>query len=195
MEIDKAVQVLKNGGVVIFPTDTAFGIGCRIDSIGGTKRVFEIKKRDYGKPLLALVNSLEMAGQYVEIPNDVRKKLLNKYWPGGLTVFLKCKKENVPSIVRSGTDVLALRLPFHEGIRNVITKVGVPILATSANISGEKTPYSIAEVDNRLISQVDFVLEGECTFKQQSTIVDTTIIPWKIIREGVVKLKDEDINN
>lgn len=186
--IDKAVEVFKNGGIVIFPTDTAFGIGCRIDEVESAKRVFDIKKRDYSKPLLALVNSIEMARKYVSIPEDVQEKLLDKYWPGGLTVFLKCNLEKVPSIVRSGTDSLALRLPDHDDIRKMIKRVGVPILATSANISGEPTPYSISEVNEELIAKVDFVLTGDCTLKKQSTIIDCTVKPWKIVREGAVKI-------
>jgi L-threonylcarbamoyladenylate synthase len=189
MEIDKTVEVFKNGGVVIFPTDTVYGIGCRIDDEAAVKRVFDIKKRDYSKPLLTLVDSMEMAQQYVSIPKDVKQKLLDRYWPGGLTVFLKCNLEKVPSIVRSGTDSLAIRLPDNENIRTIINKVGVPIIATSANLSGGKTPYSISEIDEELISKVDFVLKGECTFKKQSTIIDGTVNPWKIIREGVVKIE------
>ncbi len=187
-DIQKAIKILQDGGIVIFPTDTAFGIGCRIDAEAAVKRVFDIKKRDYSKPLLALVDSIQMARQYVSIPKDVQEKLLDKYWPGGLTVFLKCNLEVVPSIVRSGTDSLALRLPDHDAIRGMINRVGVPILATSANISGEKTPYSINELNKELLSKVDFVLNGECTYKKQSTIIDCTVKPWKIVREGAVKV-------
>ena len=187
-QINKAVEVLNSGGIVIFPTDTAFGIGCRIDDEKAVKRVFEIKKRDYSKPLLALVDSMEMAREYVSILEGVKQKLLDKYWPGGLTVFLKCNLEKVPSVVRSGTESLAVRLPDHDEIRNIISQVGVPILATSANISGEKTPYLLSEVSNELISKVDFVLEGECTLKKQSTIIDCTANPWKIVRKGAVEV-------
>lgn len=186
---EEAIKILRQGGIVIFPTDTAIGIGCRIDKIESVKRVFDIKKRDYNKPLMALVDTMEMAEEYVSIPNDVREKLLDQYWPGGLTVFLKCDLGKVPSIVRSGTDTLALRLPAHKDIRDVIKRVGVPILATSANFSGDPTPYSISEVNKELLSKVDFVLDGECTFKKESTIIDCTIEPWKIIRQGAVKLK------
>lgn len=184
----KAIAVLKQGGIVIFPTDTAFGIGCRIDAPESVKRVFDIKKRDYSKALLVLVESIEMAKEYALIPEDVEEKILNKYWPGGLTVFLKCNLEKVPSIVRSGGDILAIRLPDHKEIQNVITQVGVPILATSANFSGEPTPYAISEVNKELLSKVDFVLNGECTFRKQSTILDCTVNPWKIVREGAVHI-------
>lgn len=187
-QIQKAVRIFKNGGIVIFPTDTAIGIGCRIDKAESVKKIFDLKKRDYSKPLMILVDSLQMAQEYVSIPNEVQDKLLNKYWPGGLTVFLKCYLEKVPSVVRSGTDTLALRLPAHKDIRDIIKKIGVPIIATSANFSGEVTPYSIAEVNKELLSKVDFVLDGECTFKKESTIIDCTIKPWKVLRTGAVRI-------
>lgn len=186
--IKRAIEVFRNGGVVIFPTDTAIGIGCRIDSEEAVRKVFDFKKRDYNKPLMALVDSMRMAEEYVSIPNDVREKLLNKYWPGGLTVFFKCDLKKVPSIVRSGTDSLAVRLPAHNKIRNIIKQVGVPILATSANLSGDITPYSTSEVNKELLSKVDLVLDGECTLKKESTIIDCTIEPWKIVRNGAVKI-------
>lgn len=187
-KIEKAIEVLRSGGIVIFPTDTAIGIGCRIDAVESVKRIFDLKKRNYNNPLMVLVDSIQMVEEYVFIPNNVRNELLNKYWPGGLTVFLKCNLEKVPSVVRSGTDTLALRLPMHADIRNVIKQVGVPIIATSANFSGDATPYSILEVNKELISKVDFVLDGECTFKKESTIIDCTVKPWKIIRRGAVEI-------
>ncbi len=187
-QIQEAVRVFKNGGIVIFPTDTAIGIGCRIDNENAVKRVFDIKKRDYKKPLLALVDSIQMAEEYVSIPKHVQEKILNKYWPGGLTVFLKCDLKKVPSVVRSGENSLAIRLPDHDDIRNIIKQVGVPVLATSANFSGDPTPYHISEVNKELLSKVDFVLNGECIFKKQSTVLDCTARPWKIIREGAVKI-------
>lgn len=187
-EVKKVIEVFKNGGIVIFPTDTSIGIGCRIDIVDSVKRVFDIKKRDYNKPLMALVDSVQMAEKYVSIPKNVREEILNKYWPGGLTVFFKCNLERVPSIVHSGTKTLAVRLPAHDEIRNIIKEVGVPIIATSANFSGSSTPYSLPEVDKELLSKADFVLNGECTFKKQSTIIDCTVTPWKVIREGAVKI-------
>lgn len=184
----KAIEVLKNGGVVIFPTDTAYGIGCRMDDETAVKRVFDIKKRLLDNALLVLVDSIEMAEKYVMF---YHRSLIfvKKYWPGGLTVFLPCKKELVPSIVRAGADILAVRFPKHKIIEQIIHEVGVPIIATSANISGESTPYSLDQVDKKLIDQVDYVMDGECTYKQESTIVDCTVNPWKIVRSGAVEIE------
>jgi L-threonylcarbamoyladenylate synthase len=187
-QIEKAIDVFKNDGIVIFPTDTAIGIGCRIDAVESVKKVFNIKKRDYNKPLLVLVDSIEMAKKYVSIPKEVQEKILDKYWPGGLTVFLKCDIKKVPSVVRSGAESLAVRLPNHKIISDVIKKVGVPIIATSANFSGDPTSYFISEIDKELLSKADFVLDGECTYKKESTIIDCTVEPYKIIREGAVEI-------
>ena len=186
--LEKAVRIIKRGGIVIFPTDTAFGIGCRIDDDMAVKKIFAIKKRSTDNALLVLVDSTEMAEKYVEIPGDVREKLINKYWPGGLTIFLPCKQNMVPPLVRANSKVLAVRWPNHKEIEEVIKAVGVPIIATSANISGEPTPYSLDEVDKILCNHVDYIMKGDCTYKKESTIIDTTVSPWEIIREGAVKL-------
>lgn len=187
-KIFQAVDVLNNGGIVIFPTDTAFGIGCRIDNEKAVKKVFEIKHRSLDNALLVLVDSVELAEKYVQIPDEVRTKLVDKYWPGGLSIFFKTKPGKVARIVTANTDVLAIRWPKHEQIVKVVNGVGVPIIATSANISGGVTPYSLEQVDATIIRQADYVMEGECTYKKESTIVDTTVKPWKILRIGVVEL-------
>lgn len=189
--IDEAIHKFKNGKIGIFPTDTAFGIGCRMDDKDAVKKVFEIRNRPSEKAVLVLVSSIKMAEEYVEeIPYDVREKLLSKYWPGGLTVILKCRKDKVMPIVRSNGETLAIRLPDSRKLLEIIEKVGVPIIAPSANISGGKTPLTLDEVSKELQSRVDFVLSGSCTIKGVSTIVDCSKKPWEIVREGVVELAD-----
>lgn len=188
-DLKKAADILKKGGVVIFPTDTAFGIGARFDDEKAVRRVFEIKKRSFDNALLVLVDSIKMAEKYVVIPDDVKVKLVLKYWPGGLSLFFRTKPGQVSKIVTADTPILAVRWPNHKEMERVIKKVGVPIIATSANISGRTTPYSLDEVDKKVTEQVDYVLSGECTYKKESTIIDTTVKPWKIIREGVVRVE------
>jgi L-threonylcarbamoyladenylate synthase len=182
------IEKLKKGEVGIFPTDTAFGIGCRMDNIESVGRVYELRNRPSEKALLALVSSIKMAEEYVTIPESVKKDLIEKYWPGGLTLVLECKKEKVPAVVRANGGTLAIRFPDHPVLVSIIEKVGVPIVAPSANFSGSPTPFSLDEVDTDLLSKVDFVLPGVCTIKGVSTIVDTTVEPWEMIREGVVKV-------
>jgi len=190
---EKAVEVFNEGGVVIFPTDTAVGIGCRIDSVEGIKRIYEIRKRPAEKPLLILVSSLEMALDYMGDVSDKAKKCMEKYWPGGVTFVVQANLERVPSVVRAGGETVAIRLPQHNELVQIIGKVGVPIVAPSANVSEERTPLSIDEVDEKLEQQVDFVLPGMCTIKGVSTILNTVHTPFQIMREGVVTIDDEDL--
>lgn len=188
LNVQDTIDALKKGKVMVFPTDTAFGIGCRMDYKTSVERIFEIKKRSRENALLVLVDSVKMAEEYVKIPEDVRKKLVDVYWPGGLTIFFQRRKDKVPDLVTSGADILALRMPEHHVIRKIITGVGVPIIATSANLSGEETPYVLEDVSAEILNSVDAVLKGECTYKKESTIIDTTVTPWNIVRSGAVKL-------
>ena len=192
-EILKIVQYFKNGKVGIFPTDTAFGIGCRMDDERAVKRVYSIRNRPEEKALLVLVSSVEMAEEYVFINDEERHELIEKYWPGGLTVILKCKKEKVLPIVRSNGETLAVRMPDHEVLRNIIKKVGVPIIAPSANFSGKQTPFKLSEIDEKLKAKVDFILPGMCTMKGVSTIIDATVLPWRIVRQGVLVVNKQSL--
>lgn len=188
--INKAVKVLNEGGIVIFPTDTAFGIGCRIDRKDSIQKLFQLRKRPQSQATPVLVDSISMAQMYWKhIPEDVEQKLISKYWPGALTVILECDTQKVPELVRGGTHTLGLRQPNSETILNIISHVGVPILAPSANFHGEKTPYSLDELDEELVNLVDYVVPGECTLKQASTVIDCTQTPWEILRNGAIKLE------
>lgn len=189
-QIDQAIRVLKNGGIVIFPTDTAIAIGCRIDNKESLKRLFEIRRRPENKPLLVLVDSFKMAKDYLlPIPKKVTDKLIKKYWPGPLTIILKCRVNKVPSLVRGGGDTLGVRLPNDSNLLRLVKGVGVPIVAPSANFSGAKTPFKFEDLDLRLAKLADYVLEGETGSKESvSTIIDCTVKPWKVIRKGAVKL-------
>lgn len=188
-DVQKAIRILQGGGIVIFPTDTAYGIGCRIDNEDSVRRLFEVRRRPENKPMLALVNSVEMTQNYLQpIDREVQEKLIKKHWPGGLTIILTCIEEKVPSLVRAGGKNLAVRFPAHDQMIELITGVGVPVLAPSANFAGDKTPYTFEDVDPDLIKLADYSLIGNCTYKEQSTIIDCTKEPWQIIREGIVNV-------
>lgn len=188
--IQKAITILKGGGIVIFPTDTAFGIGCRIDDEEAVKRLFTIRKRPETKAVPVLVSSLHMAQEYLqEIPQDVIEKLMKPYWPGALTIILKSKNEKVPDLVRGGTDTMGVRVPDHLTTLALINGVGIPLIGTSANFAGEATPYTFESLDAELVKLVDFVIPGECHTQIASTVIDCTKERWEILRQGAVKLK------
>lgn len=188
-EILKAVEVLRNGGIVIYPTDTAFGIGCRIDAKKAVEKLFRIRNRPVSQAVPVLVSSLEMASGYVQkIPKDVRGKLIRKYWPGALTIVLPCRTDKVPSLVRGGGETLGVRMPDHKIALSIIEGVGVPILGPSANFSGEETPYEFENLNSQLVNLVDYVVGGQTQTGKVSTVIDVTKKPWKILREGAVKI-------
>lgn len=184
----KAIAVFNQGGIVIFPTDTAFGIGCRVDNEEAVKKLYTIRKRPATQPASILVSSVEMAKKYAYIPSEVETRLIKPYWPGGLTIVLQSRIKKVPTLVRGGGETIGLRMPDHNILRKIIAEVGVPILGPSANFHGEKTPFQKEDLDPQLVKQVDFVLGGSCMQDEASTVIDCVSIPWKILREGSVKV-------
>lgn len=190
IDIQQVIKVLKNGGIVIYPTDTAFGIGCRIDDEKAIERLFKIRERPKNQATPVLVDSLQMAQKYLlPIPKEVIDKLIKPYWPGALTIILPCKTDKVPKLVTGGGETLGIRVPDHPVALELIKRVGVPILGPSANFHGEKTPYRFEDLDKELVKLVDYVVTGNCTLKQQSTVVDCSKKPWRIIRRGAIELK------
>lgn len=191
--IEKAVKILKNGGIVIFPTDTAFGIGCRIDDEKAIKRLFEIRKRPKTKAVPVLFSSVDMVRKYVEeIPQDV-EKLMKKYWPGALTIILQCNRVKVPSLVRGGGQTLGVRIPNHKVVQAIISEVGVPILGPSANFSGEKTPFKFEDLNPELVGLVDYVLNEKVSLEGNvSTVIDCSVRPWEIVRQGAVRILNSE---
>ncbi|HEV2339484.1 MAG TPA: L-threonylcarbamoyladenylate synthase [Patescibacteria group bacterium] len=189
-DIQRAIELLRKGGVGIFPTDTVYGIGCRIDDEQAIKKVFAIRKRPEEKAVLVVVDSVKMAQDYLlPIPLEVKEQLLQRYWPGGLTIILPCKTEKVASIVRANGITLAVRQTNHPILLQLIQGVGVPLIAPSANFAGEKTPSAFADIDKRLLSLVDFTLLEPSGGSSVSTIIDCSVYPWKILREGIVHVQ------
>jgi L-threonylcarbamoyladenylate synthase len=191
-QLDEAVGVFKKGGIVIFPTDTAIGIGCRMDDDKALRRLVEIRKRPKNKPLLILVNSVEMAEKYLlPIPQKVKNELIKPYWPGKLTIILECDPEKVSIPVRSEKNFLGVRFPKNKILFELIRRVGVPIVAPSANFSGEKTPFRFEDLNPELVKKVDYVLNEKISLeKDVSTVIDCAVEPWKIIRQGVTKISN-----
>jgi len=188
-EITNAIRILKQGGIVIFPTDTAFAIGCNVSDEKAVSRLFALRRRAETQAVPVLIDSIEMAKKYAtDIPGDVIEKLINIYWPGALTIILPCKTEHVPLMIRGGGNTLGLRMPNNSIAQMIIQGVGEGIVGCSANFSGEKTPYAFEELNPELVNLVDYVVPGVITLKQTSTVIDCTVSPWNVLREGPVKI-------
>jgi len=177
-QIKEAVRILKKGGIVIFPTDTVYGIGCRFNDKDAIARLYKIKKTPTGQPFPILVSDLSQVEE-LAIINKTGEKLMKKYWPGALTIVLKSKK---------GREKIGFRMPDSSLVRSLIDGVGEPIIGTSANFHGFQAPKSYEELDADFIKLVDFVMEGECEGGVESTVVDATLNPPRALRRGAITL-------
>lgn len=188
LKLKKAAEILKKAGIVIFPTDTAFAIGCRIDNKEAIERLFKIKKRPQNQPVPVLVNSLEMAKNYWQELSKEVLGLIKKYWPGALTIIYPAKTEKVYPLILGGQGNLGLRMPNHSLTLTLIKSLAMPILGPSANFHNKKTPYNFTDLDRELVKKADYVLDGICPLKQASTVIDCSKKPYYIIRQGPVKI-------
>ena len=186
--IDEAVAILNQGGIIIFPTDTAFGVGCRIDNEKAVKRLFQIKKRPQIRAVPVLVSSIKMAENYLAPLTDIVRQLMRQYWPGALTVVYGCKTDVTPLSIRGGSKTLGVRMPNHSVPLKLLENTKVPILGPSANFHGQSTPYRYEDIDQNLKKLVDFVIPGECPVENVSTVLDCTTKPFTIIRQGAQKI-------
>ena len=191
--IDTAIQVLKRSGLVIYPTETLYGIGADATNPGAIKKLTEYKNRPFGKPYSIAVTGLEMAKKYVEL-NDTAKNLYREFLPGPLTVISKGKHKVAPS-VESDDGTLGIRIPDYKLVIDIVKNFGKPITATSANASYKKRPYKISDIlDNISDKQknlIDLIIDaGELPTNEPSTVIDTTLDDPVTLRQGEIKLTD-----
>ncbi len=182
-------KLLKEGKIGLFPTDTIYGICCRMDSKSSVERIYSIKQREENKPFLILASSVSQVADYANLDSENFPEVIKKYWPGPLTVILKAYKDKVLSQVRAGGDTIAVRIPDYPELSEIISEIDVPLVAPSANISGEIAPGEYSQVDKKIVDAVDFVVIGECKMKKPSTIVDCSGEKTRIVREGAIDIK------
>lgn len=182
-------KLIKKGNIIIYPTDTVYGVGGSIDSEQALRKIYSAKSRMYTSPLIALVSERDIINKIAKIPkiNEEKFKVLtDKFWPGGLTIILE-RLPNVPDIMVSNGNTVGLRMPNHEIALKVIEAAGGLLPTTSANISGESTPRSYDELSEEFISRVDIAIDGgKCPVGTESTIIDLTNEKIKILRVGAI---------
>lgn len=186
-EVTRVVSVLNSGGVVVLPTETVYTLAADATNENAVKKVFEIKGRDYKKPIHVVVSSLEQAEKYVEIDKNARL-LAQKFLPGPLTLVLPKKPVKTPELLTSGLPTLGIRIPDLPLNVIVAKKLGRPYTTTSANISGGPNPYSIEEVLSQIPEKrIDLLVDiGPLPHLLPSTLLDTTQSPPKILRQGPI---------
>ncbi len=184
-EILKASEILKNGGVLAIPTETVYGLAVIYDEKSSFDALVKVKKRKPNKPFALACGSVEQALEYIEIDKKT-KAVMDAFLPGELTILVNAK-QNLPSHVTLGTNVIGIRIPNYPFVCDLIKEVGKPCLLTSANISDCPASRDYREVLGYFDNQIDGLVEGECHSLVPTTIVNLSI-PGKIslVRQGAL---------
>jgi len=188
--LSRAAEVLRKGGLVAFPTDTVYGVGALAFLEEAVERLFQAKIRDRGKAIPVLLSRVEELHRVVRTVPPAAWRLAASHWPGGLTIVLE-KSPLVPDAVTGGGPTVAVRVPDHPLALRLIEVAGAPLAATSANLSGQRSPTTADEVEQSLGDAVDLLLDGGlCPGGIASTVVDMTVHPPKILRPGPIRWED-----
>lgn len=183
--IEYCCREVKRGALVVFPTETVYGLGAYVFNIDAVRRVFLAKGRPPDNPLIVHVASVDQVHQVAEAPPDIIKTIAEKVWPGPLTVILRKRKE-IPPEVSGGLPTIAIRMPAHPIALELIECVG-PIAAPSANISGRPSPTEPHHIYSDMLGRVDIIIDaGSTFFGVESTIIDLTSDPPKLLRPGAL---------
>ena len=187
-EIQEAAEIIKNGGTVVFPTETVYGLGADGLNSEAVKKIFEAKGRPQDNPLIIHVSSKDLNLYAEEVP-QIANKLVEKFWPGPLTIILK-KKDIVPNETSASLDSIGIRMPNNEIVLKLIELSETTIAAPSANINGRPSPTDLQRCVEDLDGKVDCILGGEQSdIGVESTIVDCTVNPPLVLRPGGVTLE------
>jgi len=180
---NSAIKILKNSGIIIYPTETVYGLGADIFNERAVNKLIEIKGRENTKEISIAMLEYQIE-EYAEV-NELASELIEKYLPGPLTLVLK-KKEKVPGWITS-TEFVGIRVPETLQIKNILREFG-PITSTSANLSGQPAPTTIEEIPGEIKNKVDLILDdGKTKYSGQSTVVKVTD-KVEVLRKGVLDI-------
>ena len=187
--IEKGAEIIKKGGVVAFPTETVYGLGADALNKEAVKKIFEAKGRPQDNPLIIHVADHDLSAYAAEIP-DKAQELMNKFWPGPLTIILK-KTDLIPMETSAGLHTVGIRMPSNETARLLIKAAGCPIAAPSANISGKPSPTNFWRCVEDLDGKVDMIIgDGSSIVGLESTIIDYSVFPPRLLRPGYITYDD-----
>lgn len=184
--MDRAAEIIRGGGVLIFPTQSLYGLGANALDKNAVDRIFKIKERPVENPVLILINRIsELDSLVLNIP-PAAVRIINTIWPGGVTLVCHAAS-HLPENLTAGTGKIGIRMPIHPVARQLLRRSGVPVTGTSANLSGRPACASTRHIDHPVRQKVDMILDaGELKGGIGSTIVDVTTSPPSILREGFV---------
>jgi L-threonylcarbamoyladenylate synthase len=188
--ITHAKEILISGGIVAYPTESFYGLAVDAMNEEAIQRLFFIKKRDPDQPVLILIPDEQVLKRYVEKIPDIAGRMIEKFWPGGLTIIFKAGPVISP-LLTAKSDKIGVRLSSNPIATNLSKSINSPITGTSANISGQSPCVTAQQVDDSFGNSIDLILDGgETKGGKGSTIIDSTVKPIKIVREGMISINE-----
>lgn len=185
-KLKEPAKIIKNGGIVIFPTETVYGIGANAFDEEAVKKIYEIKQRNFNKPISLLVNDMKMVEMVARDITSSEYALMEAFFPGPFTIILK-KKDCVPNIVTANSESVGIRMPSGEIARKLIEYAGIPIATPSANISGKPSGTNVPNIINDFNEKIDYIIDGgESKIGVASTIVQVIDNVPHILRQGII---------
>lgn len=189
-EIKEIATEIKKGKIVIFPTETVYGIGTNALDEQACNKIFEIKGREKEKPLIVLISDKNMLNTIAKEINEIEKKLIEKFWPGPLTIVLQ-KKENIPYIVTAGKEEVSVRMTSGKIAQKLVQEADIPIVAPSANLSGKPTGVNPKDIVKDFEDTADYMIDcGIIESELTSTVVKVIENKIHVIREGKIKKEE-----
>ena len=188
--VDQALQVLKQGGLVAFPTDTVYGVGAHAFLPQAAEQIYHVKGRPRGKPIPILLASAESLAEVAEGVPPEAWALAQRFWPGPLTIVLR-RDPSISDVITADGPNVAVRVPDHEFALRLIGAAGGALAATSANLSGHPDPVTAQEVLGYLEGRIDLILDGgPCPGGQASTVIDLTGVSPTVVRPGPISSRE-----
>ena len=185
-KLKEPAQIIKKGGIVIFPTETVYGIGTNGLDENAIRKLYEVKQRPLNKPISLLVNNIEMVEKIAKNITEVEYKLMERFFPGPLKKKKK-KRDIVPDILTSNTNTVGIRMPSGEIAKKLIEFAGVPIATSSSNISGRPSGTNITDIKKDFEGKVDcFIDNGESELGIPSTVIRIIDNIPHILRQGAI---------
>ena len=189
-QVEQAIIILKKGGIVACPTDTVYGVVAAINIEPAVARVYQIKGRPHSQALPILLAEKYQIAEVAKVVPPLAQRLADRFFPGALTIVLP-KADSVPDIVTGGGKTVAVRIANHPIPTAIIRGLGMPIVGTSANLSGSPSALTAEEARAQLGDRVDLIIDGgRCTGGRESTIVDLSGQTPLILRQGAIPLEE-----
>jgi len=189
-QIERGISILRQGGLVAYPTDTVYGLGACASIPQAVEQVYRVKERSPNMPLPLLLADVSQITEVAEPVPPVAWLLIHSFLPGALTIVLP-KSNPVPDIITAGGTTIAVRIPAHPIPIALVKGLGTPIVGTSANLTGRPSPLTADEVYSQLGDKIDLIIDGgRCPGSRESTIVDVTKETPVVLREGAISREE-----